>query len=128
MTGLRTKDRTNHWYNLSEKLGCGGAGTEAAKTLDCLKLKDTKTIVDATKPTGDGKSTVDGHGPVIDEKTIFSDYRTRAKAGQFIKRVGLLVNLIISIDCFEAMLTNSLKAPAGWQQRQRSKDEYLPPT
>jgi cholinesterase len=97
MSGIKTKDRTDYWYKFSAKIGCGGAEAGPAKTLECARAKDTKVLLDAIKVSGDGKSTRDGHGPVVDDKIIFSDYRARGKAGQFIKRVGFAINPLLFI-------------------------------
>jgi cholinesterase len=78
------------WYELSTRLGCGGA-SQSNSTIACVKTKTMEQIVDATS-SGNGKR-VDltmRFVPAVDEKVYFSDYDKRGAAGRFIRRVSNL--------------------------------------
>jgi cholinesterase len=84
-------DPASSWYNLTEKLGCGGpeAGDE---TIACMRGKKFTDILTAMK--GDTSASMpggaNGFGPVVDNKTIFNDFTARLKTGKFIKRVIII--------------------------------------
>ena len=86
------------WFNVSTKLGCGGREL-GEKTLPCMKEKPWQAIMDALRPTngtlpiyGSGK-----FGPVVDNKTVFSDYATRRKTKNFIKRVSRMALIELTL-------------------------------
>jgi len=72
------------WFDLSRSLGCGGEEA-AAKALECIQGKPMRLVQGAA---GMGM----GFNPIVDNVTLFSDddYRAKAKAGDFIKKVHLL--------------------------------------
>jgi cholinesterase len=75
------------WYSLSERLGCGGA-EKGNETVACMRTKPYEAILQASKSSAGKTELFRRFYPVIDEKTIFSDYDKRAAAGRFIKKVS----------------------------------------
>jgi cholinesterase len=88
-------DRSGRWYKASQKAGCGGRDAGAEKVLDCMRSKPWKVVLDAIKPEGAAASLggMGDFGPMADGKIVFSDYKARAAAGNFIKKVRLQYHL-----------------------------------
>lgn len=86
------------WYNLTEKIGCGGR-RDGHKTVECMRqlphrviLKSLSTLTTSTNPL----ALLTQFGPVPDGKVIFTDYQKRAAEGNFIKRVSASsVNMLL---------------------------------
>jgi cholinesterase len=87
-----------NWYDLSTKLGCGGAGAGLAG-VTCVQSKLMKAVADAMPITGGLPPTASGgkgipgtaglrggFGPLADDRTVFRDVFARAKSGNFIKK------------------------------------------
>jgi carboxylesterase type B len=98
-------DKSANWFKASQRLGCGG--TEAGeKALDCMRTKPWKDVLKAIKPEG---ATADlggmgDFGPIADNKVVFSDYKARNAAGNFIKRPMLVGNNANEIALFAVIL------------------------
>lgn len=74
-------DLTNSsWYGVSKAVGCGGP-EKGSKTVTCMRSKTWQEIV--------SNSRTSIFFPRSDDKVVFSNYRERAAAGKFIKRVCL---------------------------------------
>lgn len=79
----------SQWYRISSKVGCGGAKAGEA-TIECMRGKDTKAIMDAIgkDALGKEKNGLAIFAPTVDNKTVFADYQALGKAGKFAKKVG----------------------------------------
>jgi carboxylesterase type B len=87
VSGVKVGDYTE-WYGVSKKLGCGGLEA-AEKTVACMQGKKFEDILAAFEQSSDfGRPEPFGVYP--DNRTVWSDYFTRGKKGDFIKRVSLL--------------------------------------
>jgi cholinesterase len=108
-------DTTIRWYKTSQKLGCGGKEA-GEKTVDCMRAKPWKAVLDAIKPEGAQASALGGmgdFGPQADGKVVFRDYKARAAAGNFIKRPMLVGNNANEAALFAVILgqTSGLQSP-----------------
>jgi cholinesterase len=88
------------WYKLSEALGCGGAAA-GEQTLACMRGKPASEIMGRVNA---GKT---GFGPMPDNRVVFSDYKARSEAGNFIKKV--LIPFLFPY-CRESVLTHAANA------------------
>lgn len=70
------------WNNVSQAVGCGNSSSSAV-TLDCMRKKPVQDLLNAQAKV----NLVKAFGPVVDNKTVFSDYEARGSAGNFIKKV-----------------------------------------
>jgi carboxylesterase type B len=109
-------DKTLKWYKASQNLGCGGREA-GGKTVDCMRSKPWKAVIEAIKPTSTQGAALGGmgdFGPHADGKVVFSDYKVRAAAGNFIKRPLLVGNNANEAAMFAVILgeTTGLKSPA----------------
>lgn len=89
MLSRNKADKNAGWYKASQKLGCGGAEA-AEKTVGCMRSKPWNQVLGAIKPQG-SQASLGGMGdfaPSPDGKVVFNDYKARADAGNFIKRVS----------------------------------------
>ena len=79
------------WFKASQKIGCGGSEAGNDKVLECMRSKPWKAVADAIKPEGAAASMggMGDFGPAPDGKVVFSDYKARAAAGNFIKKVSV---------------------------------------
>jgi carboxylesterase type B len=80
-----------NWYELAQKLGCGG---EAAgeSTVECVRHRDFREIQAATE-RDPAASTMDiKFSPIADNKTVFSDYGTLGRTGKFAHIPALIGN------------------------------------
>ena len=73
---------SNEWFSVSKTVGCGGEEA-GAKSLACMRSKDTQTILNAFK-NAKGISTTQFR-PTADNRVVFSDYAKRRAEGNFIK-------------------------------------------
>lgn len=92
--GGNKADKSAGWYKASQKVGCGGAEA-GEKTVDCMRSKPWNEVLQAIKPEG-SQAALGGmgdFGPMADGKVVFSDYKARAVAGNFIKRVSSAIPL-----------------------------------
>jgi carboxylesterase type B len=103
-------NKSAQWFGVSKTLGCGGEEA-GAKTLDCMKTKDTQTILNAFK-NAKGLSTVQ-FLPTADNRVVFSDYAKRRAAGNFIKVPYLTGNTDDEAGISFAINRPSPKAPAA---------------
>jgi cholinesterase len=78
------------WFNLTATLNCGNSTSNAASVLVCMKSKSFHDILEAAAAGAAGSITGSSFGPTIDEKVTFSDYPSRAAAGNFAKLPLLL--------------------------------------
>jgi cholinesterase len=86
---LGPSGKGDRWFKASQKVGCGGRDVANEKVLECMRSKSWKTVADAIKPEGAAASMggMGDFGPSPDGKIVFSDYKARAAAGDFIKKV-----------------------------------------
>lgn len=76
-----------YFYQASSKLGC----SNSTDVLGCMRNKDFRQILNAisTIPPAPSRALRQPvFHPTVDQKTVFSDYRARAAAGDFIKVVS----------------------------------------
>jgi cholinesterase len=74
------------WFELSTRLGCGGA-SESEHTLGCVRTKSMDEIlIAAGSDRGKRPDILSRFTPVIDEILFYSDFDKRRLAGNFIKR------------------------------------------
>lgn len=68
------------WFNVSSTLGCGGASSNPASVLTCMRTKNYTSILNAI-PQGSGVSGILGSfGPTVDDIVVFSNYSARTPA------------------------------------------------
>ena len=96
------------------KLGCGGSTAGIAATVACMRTRDFKAILNATKSTGLSEE-LGLFGPTVDGKTVFDDYERRALAGQYIRKPYLIGN-----NDYEAGLFKLTAKSAGLDLPNRS--------
>jgi carboxylesterase type B len=89
------------WYNVTAKLGCGNATSNAATVLACMRTKNYTSILSSLSSSGLTGNV--GFGPTIDETVVFSDYLNRSAAGNFIKRPLLIGNTDYEAGLFRAV-------------------------
>jgi cholinesterase len=80
------KNNPDLWYELSTRLGCGGA-EKGGETVACVRGRSMDAVLNATRSGPGRKELFRRFYPVVDEKVVFSDYDKRATEGRFIKRV-----------------------------------------
>jgi cholinesterase len=110
---LGDSSKGERWFKASQKLGCGGREAGNEKVLDCMRSKPWKAVADAIKPEGSAASMggIGDFGPAPDGKVVFSDYKARAAAGNFIKRVSF----ITAEEAMDALTRIFAVANARWQ-------------
>lgn len=77
--GAQTPQRAaNAWFNVTARLGCGGATDSHDAVLKCMQGKPAHDISNAV-PVNFITDSDNGlaYGPTIDERIVFSDYSTR---------------------------------------------------
>jgi carboxylesterase type B len=81
------KQRLEDWYELSTRLGCGGA-EQGNATVACVRGKSLDAVYGAAGSNGGKRADITTRfTPVVDEKIYFGDFDKRRAAGTFIKRV-----------------------------------------
>ena len=101
-------NNTVAWYNTTEKLSCGGPSAGIAATVACMRTKTFEDILAASVPPPGLASVTGLFPPTIDDTVVFSDYPTRALAGNFIKKPYLAGN-----NDYEAGLFKIIAAASG---------------
>jgi len=96
------------FYNASIALGCGGSGVGSAAALNCVRTKSTAELLNVTRVTDPLAAVLGNFGPTSDNQVVFSNYRARAEAGQFIRKPYLTGN-----NDYEAGLFKILAAAGG---------------
>jgi carboxylesterase type B len=92
------KYRPEIWYELSQRLGCGGSDKGNA-TLDCVRSKSLEEVYIAASSNGGKRRDITTQfAPVVDEKIYFSDFDKRRAAGNFIRKVHKTITLTILKD------------------------------
>jgi cholinesterase len=79
-----TKPGKTPWYEISQKLGCGGPEA-GLNTLQCMRYRPWKDIIKAINTGLGGVVLENGFGPVVDHQIGFDDYPARAAQGRFAK-------------------------------------------
>jgi cholinesterase len=74
--------------SLSERLGCT-ANEKNGSSVDCMRTKPWQDILQASRSSPGKPELFRRFWPIVDEKTVFSDYEKRAAAGKFIQKVAL---------------------------------------
>lgn len=82
------------WHNVTAKLGCGDANSDASAVLSCMRGFDWHTV-QTSIPSGSALSST--FGPSVDEIVVFSDYVARSLAGNVTK-----LPLLIGSNDYEA--------------------------
>jgi len=76
------------WHNVSQAIGCGGAGDDPAAVLTCVRAANESVVLAASSNVpalpGPGLKQATFH-PTVDNITVFSDYEALAQAGSFAK-------------------------------------------
>ena len=93
-------NNTKAWYNSTMKLGCGGASDGISATVKCMRTKSFQDILNATSATGLAAE-LGLFSPTVDEKTIFSDYASRARSGLYIRKPYLIGNNDYEVGLFK---------------------------
>ncbi|KAK0728899.1 Alpha/Beta hydrolase protein [Lasiosphaeria miniovina] len=78
-----SENATATWFNLTTRLGCGGASDNRDTVFNCMLEKPAQEIANAVPVNliTDSDSSL-AYGPAIDETVIFSDYFTRKPAAR----------------------------------------------
>jgi cholinesterase len=85
VSGVKVGDFSK-WYDVSRKVGCGG--TEAGeRTVPCMQKKPFETLLGAFEG-GSDFNIPQPFGIYPDNKTVFSDYFSRGRKGNFVKKVS----------------------------------------
>lgn len=84
---------TKNWYNVSARLGCGSSGD----VLPCMRTKKWQDISIAASKipntlSGSPLRSTPGFYPVVDNVTVFADYRALSDAGLFARLPYFLGN------------------------------------
>lgn len=88
-------------FYVTNALGCGDASSDPNEAVQCMRTKDMDAIL-AFVPSFAASSDLT-FGPTVDNITVFSDYETRSRAGNFLK-----VPLLIGNTDYEIGLTMAL--------------------
>jgi cholinesterase len=93
VSGVKVGD-FSEWYSVSKKLGCGGPAA-GEKTISCMQGKKYEDILTSWTSSPDfSKSNAFGVYP--DNRTAWSDFFTRGRKGEFVKRVSLNISILNS--------------------------------
>ncbi len=68
------------WFNVSATLGCGGASSDAATVLSCMRRQNYTAILNAIPASSGTSSILGSFGPTIDNTVVFSNYSQRIPA------------------------------------------------
>ncbi|KAI3481811.1 hypothetical protein L1887_55581 [Cichorium endivia] len=110
---LNTAERQKqNWYNVSTTLGCGSSGD----TLECVRGKDWKDLLAAAgrlpaAPGGNPVRSTSAFYPMVDNETVFPDYRPLLEQGKFAK-----LNHSLAPNDIEARARSAQGVPT-WQYR-----------
>lgn len=81
------------WYNVSQAIGCGGAGDDSAAVVSCVRSANMSAVLAASAKVPGlpsvGLTQATFH-PTVDNITVFEDYQKLSEAGSFAK-IPLLV-------------------------------------
>jgi cholinesterase len=83
------------WYTVTSAVGCGNSTTSSSDAvLACMRnITDFNTILGAIPKSTTGAVFASGSfGPTVDETVVFSDYVSRALAGNFVQAPVLIGN------------------------------------
>ncbi|KAF1984718.1 alpha/beta-hydrolase [Aulographum hederae CBS 113979] len=83
-------DRTEAWFQVSSKLGCGGREAGGPATVKCMQGKTPSQVLEAIPTFAGIQAIVGSFGPTYDGKLVTRDFDKRALAGDFIKRPYLI--------------------------------------
>lgn len=114
---MSASDAATNWYNLTARLGCGDAESDAAQIMSCMRSYSWETVLTASSSNATGIASVTGNfGPTIDEKVVFSDYAARTLAGKFAKVPMLTGNNNYEVGLFKAIfgMQNVTYSDAVW--------------
>ncbi|KAF2499004.1 alpha/beta-hydrolase [Lophium mytilinum] len=81
---LNASTGAEQWFNVSASLGCGGADTEEAQVLACMRQVNSSALASSLGSNS--------FSPTIDNTLVFDNYTARAAAGDFIKKPLLIGN------------------------------------
>jgi carboxylesterase type B len=98
------------WYELSKRLGCGGA-EKGNSTVACVRTKSTDEILNATRASPGNPALFRRFYPIVDEKVVFSDYDKRAESGKFVK----VVRVLSSYSVLVRFSLTDIEANSHWQ-------------
>jgi hypothetical protein len=84
----------SRWSKFSETAGCGPVSAEAdMKNMACLQAKPVEDVMRASKAYG-VLGIAGMWKPQSDERTVYSNYKTRTASGNFIKAVSTLMDAL----------------------------------
>jgi cholinesterase len=83
-------NNTEAWFEISQKVGCGGQEVGASQSLACVRGKPFEEILGATVVTDPLQAITGNFGPTVDDRLVFADYEQRGKDGQFAKKPMLV--------------------------------------
>lgn len=109
VSGVKVDDFSK-WFDVSEKVGCGGLGA-GGRTVQCMQKKPFEALLAAFEG-GSDFSKPQPFGIYPDNKTVFADYFTRGRRGNFVKKVSILFVQIVGLT----ELTDQIAIPRGTQQ------------
>jgi len=95
---------------VSEAVGCGGSGTAASKSLECMRSKPYTEILAGMKKSN--LAAIGSFFPTADGKIVFRDYPKRREEGNFIKVPILVGNTDDEPGISYAIARPAPKAPA----------------
>lgn len=70
----------NSWFNVSTKVGCGNASSDASAVMSCMRSKNYTTILNAVPSLGGTAGILGLFGPTVDDTVVFSNYTGRTPA------------------------------------------------
>ncbi|KAG8160571.1 hypothetical protein KVR01_010107 [Diaporthe batatas] len=83
------------FFNVSQAIGCGGAGEDAATVVDCVRQANASAILAASAKVPALPSQALAQAtfhPTVDDEIVFSDYEARSRNGSFARIPYLLGN------------------------------------
>jgi cholinesterase len=85
VSGVKVGDYSK-WYDVSSKVGCGGLEA-GGRTVQCMQKKPFEALLGAFEGGSDFNKP-QPFGIYPDNKTVFADYFSRGRKGNFVKKVG----------------------------------------
>jgi cholinesterase len=111
-------DAAGMWFNLTTALNCGGATSDPATVLSCMKgisFSDILTTIFKITPNS-SSGVAASFGPTVDGQVVFSDYFQRSVSGNITKLPLLLGNADYEAGLFKLLdaLDNVTLSDAYW--------------
>lgn len=112
--GSGASNNTAAWFNASIALGCGDASVGLPASVACVRTKPYQAVLNATKVSNPLQAVLGNFGPTVDGTVVFSDYDTRALAGNFIKRPYFTGNANYEAGLFKILATGQGISDSDW--------------